>query len=191
MTTKYKPHIDLLMKAFDQDPLFLELFQGENRKEKMRKMFDFLIKRNQLSGGILLTDDEKAPKYIALVECPVTLRKTSLSCKLKYLCSMAVLTFKIPFKTLRLLTKYQNKTAELAPGEPHYYLTIVGVDPFFQGQGIGGEVLKKLDEMRTPAYPAALDTENIKNVAYYERFGYRLTNKETVGELVIYCMRKT
>ena len=57
--------------------------------------------------------------------------------------------------------------------EPHYYLFVLGVDPAFQGRGLGRALLAKLhervDARRVAAY---LETDTPRNVRLYESVGY-------------------
>jgi ribosomal protein S18 acetylase RimI-like enzyme len=56
-----------------------------------------------------------------------------------------------------------------------YYLSILGVDPNFQGEGIGSALMEPglliCDEQRTPAY-LVTDTQNA--VRFYQRKGFRV-----------------
>ena len=58
---------------------------------------------------------------------------------------------------------------------PHWYLWILGVDPDRHGQGVGSAliapVLRRADESGLPCY---LETETEKNVAFYEKRGFRV-----------------
>ena len=55
------------------------------------------------------------------------------------------------------------------------YLWVMGVDPACQGRGVGGRllqpVLARADEQGLPCY---LETGSERNVAFYERRGFRV-----------------
>jgi ribosomal protein S18 acetylase RimI-like enzyme len=59
------------------------------------------------------------------------------------------------------------------PGEPHWYLPFIGVDPAHQGEGYGTELmrhtLKRCDADEIPAY---LENSNPRNAPFYERLGF-------------------
>jgi ribosomal protein S18 acetylase RimI-like enzyme len=61
------------------------------------------------------------------------------------------------------------------PREPHYYLSILGVDPSRQGQGLGSALLRPMlrrcDEEAVGAY---LETSTERNVRFYSRHGFRV-----------------
>lgn len=60
----------------------------------------------------------------------------------------------------------------------HWYLLIIGVDPKFQGQGFGGNLLTpmlaRIDEEQLPCY---LDTNTEENIALYQHFGFNVVKR--------------
>lgn len=63
--------------------------------------------------------------------------------------------------------------------EPHWYLTVLGVEPARQGQGVGGRLLGAMfDRLDRDGLPAYLDTTSAENVAYYQRRGFVLVAEE-------------
>jgi ribosomal protein S18 acetylase RimI-like enzyme len=63
---------------------------------------------------------------------------------------------------------------------PHWHLSVLGVEPDLHGTGVGSTLLsamfERLDREQLPAY---LDTETLKNVAFYERRGFVVAAEET------------
>lgn len=61
------------------------------------------------------------------------------------------------------------------PHEPHWYLSMIGVDPARQGMGLGSALLKaglaRVDADHLPAY---LESSHPRNVPLYERFGFEV-----------------
>lgn len=59
------------------------------------------------------------------------------------------------------------------PGEPHWYLPLIGVDASRQGEGCGGALMKQVlalcDRDRRPAY---LEATSRRSVPFYERHGF-------------------
>ena len=64
------------------------------------------------------------------------------------------------------------------PRAPHYYLSILGVDPPRQREGVGarllGPILRRCDEEGVGAY---LETGTERNVRFYSRHGFRVTDE--------------
>jgi len=65
------------------------------------------------------------------------------------------------------------------PTGPHWYLPMIGVDPAYQGAGIGSalmrEALKAVDRDGIIAY---LESSNPRNISLYQRHGF-----EVIGEI--------
>ncbi len=64
---------------------------------------------------------------------------------------------------------------------PHWYLTIIAVDPLHQGKGYASMLLRaKLREIDKQNVPCYLNTQNENNVPLYEHFGFELVGKTKV-----------
>jgi ribosomal protein S18 acetylase RimI-like enzyme len=61
------------------------------------------------------------------------------------------------------------------PKEPHWYLPLLGVDPFYHGKGFGSALLHhalaKCDQDNAYAY---LESSNPRNIPLYEQHGFEL-----------------
>jgi len=65
---------------------------------------------------------------------------------------------------------------QLHPAEPHMYLAVLGTDPEREGEGIGGRLMAPvLEECDRDGVAAYLESSKERNLAYYARFGFRVT----------------
>jgi ribosomal protein S18 acetylase RimI-like enzyme len=68
------------------------------------------------------------------------------------------------------------------PSQPHWYLPVIGVDPFQQGKGFGSALIQhallQCDRDRVPAY---LESTNSANIPLYERHGFEVLDTIQVG----------
>lgn len=188
-----KKHIELLIHAFEQDPMFIKLFKGPRKHRQMNAFFTFVYQRNQLLNDMYLTDDDINPSYVCFIEKPKQRVKLSLKTRLKLILKMLALTCYIPIRSLNFLSRYDAVTKKQRPKENHYYLTMIAVSKEKQGLGIGKTVINTIHDMviKDPdTHSICLDTENVKNVSYYEHLGYKLTHESKVNGLCIYHMKK-
>lgn len=73
----------------------------------------------------------------------------------------------------RIIDFMSPRAAEHVPADA-WYLTIVGVNPKAQGNGLGKALLRPtLDEMDSCRAVAYLETFSIRNRSFYERLGFR------------------
>lgn len=68
------------------------------------------------------------------------------------------------------------------PTEPHWYLSILGVEPNRQSKGYGSvliqNILQECDRFQTPAY---LESSNPRNVPFYQRHGFEVIGTIQAG----------
>lgn len=64
------------------------------------------------------------------------------------------------------------------PHDPHHYLFVLGVDPPMQGRGVGGALLRHLnDEADRAGSECYLETDRESSMHMYRRFGYEVTRE--------------
>lgn len=85
--------------------------------------------------------------------------------------------------------EYARVRAEAMPG-PHWYLTLLGVDPAAQGAGLGGLLVAGLlARAGGDALPAYVETAKETNVAFYRRYGFEVVYEgATPGGLVFWAL---
>lgn len=68
------------------------------------------------------------------------------------------------------------------PKEPHWYLPLIGVDPFQQGNGVGSALMKHaLVPCDRDGMIAYLESSNPRNISLYERYGFEVIGEIQVG----------
>lgn len=81
-----------------------------------------------------------------------------------------------------LMEESFEKFLKYHPQEPHWYMSFMGVDPSFQGQGIGSAILKhSLQECDRTQHLAYLEASSERNVSFYQRFGFEVIGEFQVG----------
>jgi ribosomal protein S18 acetylase RimI-like enzyme len=101
------------------------------------------------------------------------------------------LKVKIGSQAVSRLEAYSQLADTNRPAESHYQLGMIGVDPNYQGKGYGGHLLDTLSAMsesHSESTGVWLDTENPRNVPYYQRFGYKVKAHSTLDGIDIWGM---
>ena len=89
----------------------------------------------------------------------------------------------IPEPTLGAVLTLLEKMAEFHPHEPHWFLPLIGVDPKFQGQGYGSELMRHaLDVCDRDQKLAYLEASKPANVPFYERHGFHVLGEIRVDD---------
>jgi len=89
------------------------------------------------------------------------------------------------------LDLYERVSADAEPADPHYFLGMIGVLPEYHGKGYAREILdhaKILSISDRRSAGVCLSTENPKNIALYEHFGYRTIAEMQIEDLHSWCM---
>ena len=71
-----------------------------------------------------------------------------------------------------------HRVEKLHPREPHFYLSVLGVDPSDQGSGVGSELMRPmLERCDSEGVGAFLESSKERNIAFYARHGFRVTSE--------------
>jgi len=75
-----------------------------------------------------------------------------------------------------------ERMASYHPGEPHWYLPMIGVDPAHQGHGHGAALLEyALERCDRDGCCAYLESTNPRNITLYQRHGFEVLGEIQVG----------
>jgi ribosomal protein S18 acetylase RimI-like enzyme len=95
------------------------------------------------------------------------------------------------FEVQRRWSSVYRRLQPIHPFEPHWYLSVLGVDPAHQRQGVGsallGHWLRQVDESGEPSY---LETDREESVRFYQRAGFEVAEELKIFNVEIWCMRR-
>jgi len=161
-------------RAFWPDPLFGHFANDVVQEHRMLPTFLGAMLRDAASHGeVWVAKRDGVVVGSASWLQPGTMpRPRSRENRITRACASALLTGRNRRSGLKLLSAVEKKH----PSEPHWYLPLLGIDPKWQGRGLGGSLLRvKLEQCDATLTPAYLETQKPENVPYYERFGFQVT----------------
>lgn len=88
-------------------------------------------------------------------------------------------------------SRAEARTSSLRPNEPHHTLASLAVAPEEQGRGLARAVLDHVHEqcsLDERSIGVFLETSEPSNVPFYERLGYRVTERVALGPIRIWGM---
>lgn len=162
----------LFAAAFRHDPVFNWLSRaGAARGEAMQRFFLWALRERTMPHGEtwISRDGYGAAAWIPpyTKAGPVTLRDE--------LRALPVIWGLTGLMRLARGAAMASAIERAHPKEPHFYLAFIGVAPRFQGAGLGTQLLKEtLGRVDAAGAPAYLENSHMRNIALYERFGFRV-----------------
>ncbi len=172
-----KPAADVLCRAFHNDPYYTYIIPDFGRRANILPwLLERIIRYGFVYGSVYTTVSVEGASVWLGPEDP----------DFHWIGAIRTGLFLLPLKLSRvenqriqLLDEAAGRLRARAVAGPHWYMPVLGVDPACQGQGIGGAllqpVLKLADLEHLVCY---LDTNNEKNLAFYERYGFKVTGQE-------------
>jgi ribosomal protein S18 acetylase RimI-like enzyme len=192
MPEHVEPLAQLLARAFVQDPLYEYAFPDHRTRASLASW----EMRGLLRYGLRFGEVAALP---SMVGCAVWLPpgQTDFTEARTAEVGMQALGEHIGQEAHKRLGHFNEATEvvhrSLQPS-PHWYLFLLGIDPGFQGQGIGSRLivpmLTKADQTHLPIY---LETTNRRNLPFYEKHGFEARLHERLGSdgpTVWYMVRK-
>ena len=164
-----------LGRAFHDDPVFSHFVpEGASKRDERLKAFMTMAAKGGLKHHALYVHPDGTS---AAVWKPPGHWKLPMSEMLPGMPTMIyALRTRIPVALSAL-----NLIEARHPTEPHWYLEALGTEPAAQGKGGGSLVMKPiLDRCDAEGVPAYLESSKQKNVPFYERHGFRVTDEVTL-----------
>ena len=166
-----------LARAFYDDPPTAWVVNDDARRERLlERSFRLYLRKLWLGQDECYTT--QAIAGAAVWERPGEWKVPVLA-QLLLLPSMARIYGRILPRVLRAIAALESSH----PSEPHYYLLFLGVEPEWQGRGLGSALMRPiLDRCNSERIPAYLEASTPRNRALYERHGFAVTEEFHVGK---------
>jgi len=165
------PLADTLARAFDDDPVMSWLFtHPERRLRQNRRFFGLRLRQFMPQGDVYTTPDQAGAAIWA----------TPGQWRLPMLTTLRMFAALAPAVGRRgtLAIRGMQRIEEAHPKAPHYYLAVLGTEPEQQGRGVGSALLQPvLEACDRDEVPAYLESSKERNVAFYARHGFRVTEE--------------
>lgn len=170
--------VDVLARAFDDDPVFEWFLRDDaGRGDAFRRFFEIAARQLTLPHDEVYLAAGGAGAALWAPPGTWELGEDQIEALLPDLAAIFG-----PRKLERSLSGMELMDRR-HPGEPHFYLFLLGVEPALHSQGIGSAllraVLRRCDEQGLPAY---LEATSPRNRALYERHGFAVTDVLTLPD---------
>jgi ribosomal protein S18 acetylase RimI-like enzyme len=166
----------VLARAFYADPFFTFALPDETRRRQVLPWFyEKFLHYGQRYGKVYTTASLEG---VAIWLGP---HKPSLAFPGILLSGLWQFPFRLHWPELMrslLLSNYADRLHAAAIRGPHWYVSELGVDAALQGQGVGSALLQPvLESSDRQALCCYLETNNEKNLLFYERHGFSVVSQ--------------
>ena len=165
---------EVFTRAFAEDPFIKQLYPNIETRQRCFATTTNCVLRYGLAYGEVHASSQEL-EGIAVWFPPAHTTPSMLD-MLRF--GFFGLPFSVGLRSFRRLWAYvilAEQMRERHVRSPHWYLQLLGVDPVHHGCGYGSHLLRHmLARLDREGVPCCLDTENEKNVAMYEHFGFRV-----------------
>jgi ribosomal protein S18 acetylase RimI-like enzyme len=119
---------------------------------------------------------------------------TSPRCQLSALEKLAMLprmTQEFGLKRSLRISGWLGTWSKHDPKDPHCHLGPIGIDPTAQGHGVGQRLMRLYcGDLDRNAISGYLETDRAENVAFYQRFGFEVTDEMPILGVPNFLMRR-
>ncbi len=175
ISSQIKHAAAVMARAFYNDPFFTFVLPDPKKRARVLPwLFGKTIRYGHCYGKVYTTSSIDG---VAMWLGP---KNTSLAMMGTLLTGLFMLPLKLRRRELQrslLLSRFANQLHKKSVNGLHWYLYGLGVEPSLQGQGIGHLLLQPiLAQADREALVCFLDTNNDKNLPFYERNGFAVLN---------------
>ncbi|MCP4021731.1 MAG: GNAT family N-acetyltransferase, partial [Desulfobacteraceae bacterium] len=171
----YKEYAEALYLALCDDAFYLTMEKSagnnESSREAMLRYLEYSMKEAQEYGELYFPEENKYGVSLWLKPLNETRQAQKSVEKKDFLLDQMGSR---SLDTYNAIVDFMSTQSEPFVGEAFWYLSIIGILPEFQGQGVGAElmetVLKQTDKLGVPTY---LETFTPRNMTFYNRLGYK------------------
>jgi ribosomal protein S18 acetylase RimI-like enzyme len=161
----------MLARAFHDDPLTSWFLRSEAKRPKYaRRFFAWQLHRLLCQEQVVTAADGSGAALWAL---PGRWRESTWQALRLFVSLVPALGRHIPVAARGI-----ESVEKRHPEDPHLYLAVLGTDPSAQGRGIGSSLMRPgLELCDREGLPAYLESSKERNLAFYARFGFRVTEE--------------
>jgi GNAT superfamily N-acetyltransferase len=158
-----EPAVQTLVKAFEHYPVTRHVVSADGYLDRLARYHRlFLTSIGLAHGRVWIAADHSAVAIWTTPETPPNI-----------LTRLAAEFTEISGDRAQVAATYERAMGLLRPREPVWFLSVVGVDPARQGQGLGRAVIAPgLRAADADDVPAFVETQDPANLPFYESLGF-------------------
>lgn len=168
----------VLGRALFDDPSMIFLVpDDDSRARRLPRLFEVILRKSLPFGACSVVADGTEILGVAAWTPPAAIRTRQQDWA-----AVAGYAWALRGRT-RAADVFGQALREAHPTQPHWYLSVLGTDPSAQGRGVGTKLLEeRLVHCDGAGEPVYLETNKERNVRFYERFDFKVSQEIEVPE---------
>lgn len=177
--------VKILTSSFDDNSSVNYIIkQDKKRIRRIKKLMEYSFEVCYLFGKVLLSDDKKGCALIVLPEKKKTTFKSILL-------DLKLVLFCVGLSNVKKTMDREAKIRKFQPKESMYYLWFIGVESIDHHKGIGSALLNEIIKAsESEKRIICLETSTLKNLPWYQKFGFTIYNELNLGYKLFFLKRK-
>jgi GNAT superfamily N-acetyltransferase len=164
-----------LIDSLRYDPFYVAITEefADNegrRRQALGRYFDYSMSEGARVGRLVVWPDESVGAAVWLLPAETSVYDAEAKAKAEFL---AEVLGAAGADAYRRMVDFMRPRASVAVGESAWYLSIIGVTPSAQGQGIGRRLIEPtLADADVAGVDCYLETFGSRNPRFYQRIGF-------------------
>jgi len=164
-----------LIDALRYDPFYVRITEefADNearRRQALAHYFDYSMNEGARTGRLVVWPDQAVGAAVWLLPVETSVYEAAAKAKAEFLVAALGAT---GGDACRRITDFMRPRALAAVAKSAWYLSIIGVTPAAQGQGIGRRLIEPtLAEADAASVECYLETFDRRNLGFYQRLGF-------------------
>lgn len=160
----------ILTRSFATNNSVNYIVQQDHKKmRRIQALMEYSFELCFMFGEVLISEDRKAA---ALLLYPEKKRKTLFL-------DLKLLVQSVGIRNAKKVLDREAKIDQIKPKVTMTYIWFIGVDPDHHYAGIGSKLLESI--IAHSSRPIYLETSMLKNLPWYERYGFRIYGELDLG----------
>jgi hypothetical protein len=176
--------VSILVSSFDDNKSVNYIIRPDGKRiERIKRLMEYSYDVCNLFGDIFLTEDKKGCALLILPDKKrTTIKSILLDAKFAFTC--------LGISNINKAMKREAKIKQIHPNRLLYYLWFMCVDASNQNKGIGSQLLQDvISEGQKQNRIICLETSTLKNLPWYEKFGFSIYHEFDFG-YKLYCLKR-
>jgi hypothetical protein len=176
--------VKILVSSFEDNKSVNYIIKQDNKRvERIKRLMEYSYDVCNLFGDIFLSEDKNGCVLLLYPDKKrTTIKSILLDVKFAFTC--------LGLSNIKKAMKREAKIKQVHPNGLLYYLWFIAVDLNNQNKGVGSQLMQDVIlEGQKQNRTICLETSTLKNLPWYEKFGFSIYHEFDFG-YKLFCLKR-